>query len=271
MAEVDNKTEEGNKKESEEGSKAPEHKEEEKTLAGGFKSVEELETGFKDLETKLGTQGDELGQLREFQNQAYPIMDAVYGDEALMKGVRQKVEAKYGVGNSNQAVPQKESETNENGKTTETTEVKPDDRVSEHELFLRQIAINNFKTRYGLDKLPEGEYKPVEDALVKTMERWVQPGTKVPIEKVEPLLEDAWKIVKGDKLVEEKVLETVTRDRVNQQGTVGSMAAGSPESGGVELSEADRKFAEKLKVPLDKVRVYKERYAKGNFDSILED
>lgn len=271
MAEAKEEAKEAENGETKESPQAPEQNVEEKTLEGGFKSVGELETAYKDLQSKLGTQGDELGQLRDFQNQAYPIIDAVYGDQNLMKDVRQAVESKYGVGNSDQAVPQNQPETKENGKIVDKSSVKPDPRVSEHELFMRQIAINNFKTRYGLDKLPEEEYKPVEEALVNTMSRWVSPGTKVPIDKVEPLLEDAWKIVKGDKLVEEKVLETVAKDRVNQQATVGSISSGSPETGDVELSEADRQFAEKLNVPLERVKQYKKRYAEGNFGSILED
>ena len=269
MAEAKKEAEEAKTEEIKETPQAPEQKSEEKVLVGGFKTVAELETAYKDLESKLGTQGDELGQLRDFQNQAYPVIDAVYGDQNLLKEVRQAVESKYGVGNSDQAVPKDQAEIN--GKIVDKPPVKPDVRVSEHELFLRQIAINNFKTRYGLDKLPEAEYQPVEEALITTMSRWVQPGTKVPIDKVETYLEDAWKIVKGDKLVEEKVLETITKDRVNQQATVGSMSSGSTETEEVQLSEADRQFAEKLHVPLERVKQYKKRYAEGNFGSILEE
>jgi len=270
MAEAKKEAEEAKTEETQETPQAPEQSKEEKLLAGKYKSVDELESAYSEAQKSLGTLKDEVGQLRDFQNQAYPVIDVVYGDQELMKSVRQAVESKYGVGNSDQAVPQNQPEAKENGRSEDQSSLRPDPRVSEQELFLRQIAINNFKTRYGLDKLPDGEYKQVEDALVDTMSRWVSPGTKVPIDKVEPLLEDAWKIVKGEKLVEEKVLETVTKDRANQQATVGSMSSGSTEAEEVQLSEADRQFAEKLQVPLERVKQYKKRYSEGNFESIIE-
>ena len=111
MAEAKEEAKEAENGETKESPQAPEQNVEEKTLEGGFKSVGELETAYKDLQSKLGTQGDELGQLRDFQNQAYPIIDAVYGDQNLMKDVRQAVESKYGVGNSDQAVPQNQPDT----------------------------------------------------------------------------------------------------------------------------------------------------------------
>ena len=239
---------------------------EEKLLAGKYKSAEELEKAYLEEQSKIQEQGtrlnqqaEELGQLREFQSKTYPIIDAVYADQELMGKVRQAVDAKYGV------------PVEGNTETEKEEQPKVDPRAMATESFLRQQAISNFKARHGLDKLSMDDGKSVDEALMNTMARWIIPGQPIPLEKVDALLEDAYKIVRNDKLIEDKVFESLAEQRTNQQATVGQLSAGSPgEKSPIELSEEERSFARKLGVKEEDALEYKKRQAEGNFESIIK-
>jgi len=235
--------------------------EDKKVYNGKYNSVEDLEKAHSDLEQKLGQQGEDLNKLRQFQADAYPIIDVVYSNDEIMSQIRKAADAKY-------EAPQNQET---NGKTEEPAKVSQvDPKVKEQESYLRQQAIDDFKKKNGLDILSADDYSKVENALTDVMSRWIIPGTQVPLEKVSTLLTDAYSIVKTDKLVEDKVLESLATQQTNQRATMSPMSGEVTDDSGDQLTETERKFAEKLGVKSEDVKTYKERIAKGNEESIIK-
>jgi len=59
-------------------------KADEKLYLGKFKTPEDMEKSYQELEGKLSQQGEDLNKLRQFQADAYPIIDVVYGNDEIM-------------------------------------------------------------------------------------------------------------------------------------------------------------------------------------------
>lgn len=233
-----------------------------KVYNGKYNSVEELEKAHQELETKLGQQGDEVKTLRQFQAEVYPIVDIVYSDDKIMSDIRKAADTKY-----NAPTLDTKTETPENGKAVEA---KPDPRVSEQESFLRQQAIDAFKAKNGLNALPTEDYAKVEEQLTKVMSRWILPGQPVSIDRVGNLLEDAYSIVRNEKLVEDKVFESLANQQTNQRATMSPLSGSPSDDSGADLSEDERRIASKLGVKPEDAAFYKKRYAEGNDESIIK-
>lgn len=231
---------------------------EDKLYLGKFKTPEDMAKSFVELENKLSQQGEDLNKLRQFQSEAYPIIDIVYGNDEIMSQIRQAADAKY-------APPE---EPKENGKNEGDKTPQVDPKIREQEAYLRQRAIEDFKRKHGLEVLSTEDYSKVEEALTNVMGRWIIPGTQVPLDKVSNLLEDAYSIVRSDKLVEDKVLESLATSQTNQRATMSPMTGESPSDSGAELTETERKFAEKLGVKPEDVKTYKEKMAKDDIADI---
>lgn len=233
--------------------------EDKKVYNGKYESVDALEKAHSELEQKLGQQGEDLNKLRQYQADAEPIVDIVYSNDEIMSKVRQAADAKY-------APP--EEPIKENGKTKEEAP-KVDPKVASQEAYLRQKAIEDFKVKHGLQNIPAEDYTKVEEAITDVMGRWIIPGTTVPLDKVSNLLEDAYSLVRKDKLVEDKVLESLATQQTNQQATMSPMTGESPTDSGAELTEAEQLFSKKLGVKPEDVKAYKEKAAKED-ESIIK-
>lgn len=234
--------------------------EDKKLYNGKYTSVEELEKAHAEAESKIGQQGEDLKVLRQFQAEVYPIVDVVYGNDKIMSEIRQAVDAKY-------TSPQpQETESKENGRT----EVQPDPKAAQTEAYLRQRAIDDFKLKHGLEVLSREDYTKVEEQLTGVMSRWILPGQPVPLDRIGPLLDDAYSIVRNDKLVEDKVFESLATSQTNQRATMGSMQSSGSSDSGAELSDTERNFAIKLGIKPEDAALYKKRYAEGNDESIIK-
>lgn len=227
----------------------------EKVYNGKYNSVADLEKAYAEAEQKLGQQGEDLKNLRQFQAEVYPLVDVVYSNDEIMKQIRQAADAKY------------------NPPQTDNTEQKPqapDPKVAQQENYLRQRAIDDFKVKNGLDQLSTEDYSQVEKQLMDTMSRWVIPGQPVPLDRVNNLLEDAYSLIKNKKLVDDKVMESLANVQTNQRATMSPVQSSTTNDSGAELTEDERRLAEKLGVKPEDAAAYKKRYAEGNEESIIK-
>lgn len=199
-----------------------------KDLTGGkFDSPEDLAKAYKELETKLGEQGEEIRSVREFMSVAEPVFDVIKKDEKLSKAIENKL-SKSDDDDSNK--------TDAKDKVTDQEEVKS---------TARDMLRTQFESRHNFNKLPADEQKKLRNLIGKEIfELTGMDFERTDLRRLNSVLEKSYTLVKSgitDKSTQEALAEAEKTD----DGTISSL----PSSGGKTekvLSEKEASVAEKL-------------------------
>lgn len=201
----------------------------EELILGKYKSQDELVDAYKEAENKLGEQGDELRQGREFAQVVQPILDLIRNDPELFKQLDEKLRD----GKSDES-----SKADTKGK--ESTVVQGENRKAIADLMLAK-----FEEKYKIPQLsPEDARKlrgKVADQIYRTYGKVYH---EVDLTKLDAALEDAYLLANKDKLIEKSKLEgsdLATED----EGGIPSISS-SPGKGGTVLTSEEATVAEKL-------------------------
>jgi hypothetical protein len=205
-----------------------------KIVEGKFKSSEELAKAYKELENKLGEQGVELGQSREFVETVKPILELVRDDPALFAAVDAKLKQTMSPQNFQQVESQPNKSQEENKET------------------LSNLVIANFEKEYGIDTLPETERRAMRAKIGTAISEMTgMPMNKVDLRRLEGTLKNAYVLANKDNLVEKTKLEALIEAQANEEAGISSLRSSAKNTEEITLTPEQARVAQKMGLTKD--------------------
>ena len=210
---------------------------EEELILGKFKTQEDLEKSYKELEKKQGGFADverERDEYRRYATQVQPVIDQIERDEDLANIVREKMGLKTTEKTDEKTQPQ-----------VEVQEVK--DRLSRIEGKDRVDTVRNFEKKYGIDALEKDAQKDMRRRIEGRLNKWGKSARGGNSTELAGLLEDAYALENNNEQIEQARNEAIIKTRQNELGITGNgnaMQVASPTT--VSLSPDERDTAQKM-------------------------
>lgn len=199
-------------------------------LLGKFKSEKELAKAYKELESKLGEQSEEVRRSKEFAQVVQPVLDAIRDDPELFKKLDEKLRQKDQSSDSPDA-PAKSN------KATGQDEVR--DAASE-------LIRAKFEERHGINKLPSDKQKAMRQRIGDIIyELTGETYANVDLRRLGPVLENAYILANKDELIEKSKLEALAEAGETEKATMPGIPS-SPGKGDGALSSEETEIASKL-------------------------
>lgn len=212
------------------GDKQEKESEPKDKILGKFKSVDDLEKAYKEAEEKIGKQGDELRQSREFTQVVQPLIDEIRNDPELFKQLDEKLRSKD---------------------TDAKTQDKPSDgdkKVVDQETraATSDILLAKFEEKHGIDKLPADEKKDMRQKVGDVVYRLTGARLEgVDLRRLGPVLEDAYILANKDALIEKSKLEALASAKEADEASIPGMPSSSGKTD-TTLSSEEAETADKL-------------------------
>ena len=197
---------------------------------GKFKSVEDLAKAYKEAESKIGEQGQEVSQVREFMSIAQPVFDVIRDDPELFKTIDEKLRN-----------PKTDKAESKDDKTTDQDDVRT---------TTRQMIIDSFENKYNISKLSADEQKSIRNTIGNVVSELT--GTsydRIDLRRLNSVLENAYVLAKN-RIKDKSTLEALEEAEKAEEGSISSI----PSSGGKEgpnLTPDEASVAEKLGLSRD--------------------
>jgi len=205
----------------------PEKKEE--LILGKYKTQDELVAAYKEAEAKLGEQGDELRQSREFAQVVQPILDLIRSDPELFKQLDEKLR---------KGEPTATDKTDTKGKESATVQ-------GESKRAIADLILARFEDKYKISQLPPEEARKLRGKIADQIYRsHGKVYYEVDLTKLGTALEDAYLLANKDKLIEKSKLEGASSAQ-EVEGGIPSISS-SPGKESPTLTPEEAKVAEKL-------------------------
>lgn len=198
-----------------------------KLTGGKFKSAEDLAKAYRELEKKLGEQGEEIKNSRQFAALVQPLLEEIKNDPQLFSELDSRLQRKTQFPDTKSQPKDKESKTQD-----ETRNV------------LLDMQISRFEEKFGISKMdPEARAELRSKIGNKVLELTGKPFNSVDLQKLPKVLENAYALVKG------KVADKSSPDvRSAEAGDEGGIPSVPSSTGKTEetLSPEAAEIAEKL-------------------------
>lgn len=205
-------------------------KEDWKEIVGNkYASEADLAKAYKDLETKLGTQSEEIRKTREFAEVVNPLLEEIRNDPEIFKTLDEKLRKRSQPDNSQ----------------PEASKDVKDDRVDETRAIASDLILTRFEEKHGIDKLPDSERVQMRADIGKVIEQLTGKSFgNVDLRQLNAVLENAYLIANKDKLVNKEALI----------GATDASIPGIPSSSGKSeagLTSEEARVAERLGLTRD--------------------
>lgn len=190
-----------------------------------YKTPEELAKAHKELETKLGSQSEEIRKTKEFAEIVNPILEEIRNDPELFDALDKKLRSKDQPDNS-----QPKDSAN--------------DKVDDVRSVASDLILQRFEEKYGITKLPLEEQAALRGNIGDAITRLTGKSfNQVDLRQLSNVLEDAYIIANKDKLINKEALVEAT----------GSIPSIPTSSGTTEetLTSQEARVAEKLGLTRD--------------------
>ena len=150
-------------------------------LTGGkFDSPEKLAKAYKELESKLGEQSNEVKEVREYMSVAQPVFDVIKNDPELFKTIDQKLRG---------GLDSKDSDKADADTTTNQEDVRD---------TTRNMVMASFENKHGINKLSADEQKTLKNAIgVEISELTGTSYKEVDLRRLGSVLEKAYILAKN--------------------------------------------------------------------------
>lgn len=240
-------------------------KEEENEKEAPEKEEKSPDDRVTELEKKLGEVSDTINQQNEFIQGASVVINTLAYNPELRTKFQEVYQKQQGVVPQGQEPSQQQQQVPEKKDASGSKQGGDDElsrKVDEVAISRREEIVRNFEDKVGISKLKESERSEARKKLEGYFNRFGMSVKTNPLPSLQENLESAWVGTNVDKLREEGKLEGIASFRTNQQGEMGTLSGGVPESSGSEdkLSEKQRSWAEKLGVDASKAeKTYKSR------------
>lgn len=208
---------------------------EEKLILGKFKSVEDLEKSYKELETKMGghvkTEA-ELKELRDFRDQVAPFLIFATQDTETVE----KYKKSFG--------------------TSEDKAIKKDAPSSGESQAITEVAlategriISDFEKEHGFDGLTDEDKTSLRQTMGKFMGGWLSGTgrTRPSLTELPNFLEQAYTLAGAEKM-RKRAKDEGAAEAYNAQLANGGVFSSAParKTNKIELSADERKIAKKM-------------------------
>jgi len=205
-----------------------------------FNNEEDLAKAYHDLETKLGTQGDELGKAKEFAIVVQPLLEVVRDDPELFAQIDKKIRAKSEPTSQNNTPAKKEEAAN------------PEIRD-----FASDLVIARFEEKYAIKELPPEEQKGLRTKIGDLVyELTGVPLTKVDLRRLSGILDKVYILANKDKLVKQEVLEAQMSANGNKSAEISSLPSKQGKGENESLTPEETRVATRMGLT-------KEQYLEG--------
>lgn len=214
------------------------------------KPIEEVVKAYLEAEKKLSEVSTRASKAEEYEKtlqQWTQLGRIIEGNTALYKAVEEEVRKVSG--------------------NTETKTPQDDTKVA-----MQDIIINDFEKNYGLDTLSAEKRQVIHRRIGEEVAGLYDPTGKtkyydavreIPTSKLRTYLDKAYKLATIDDAEERGRLEGMLQVRQNSEASMGSMSASSGQSGGVELTEAERATAKKMGIAEKDYATMKQKIQEG--------
>ncbi len=202
-----------------------------KNLEG--KSQNDLIKMYGELERKIGEQGTELGQKRQFEKEMGVVLQAIYANPDVKSGVEKEMQKILGV------EPKKNGET----KGDESREV------------LEGQIIGGFLERKGLYALPQEEQAQAVNGIARELREMLDPsgkktneqiGKEIDLRNLPVYLEKAYTLANRDGEIQKAVKTGLAKAGVGRAGIIGGIQSSGNVNESETLSEDERHVAKRL-------------------------
>lgn len=198
-----------------------------KKLLGKYESPEELETAYRDLESKLGQQSEEVRQSREFATVVQPLLDEIRSDPELFKQLDEKLRQK-------------------SQPTTPTSQALPTSDQGEMRNVALDLILARFEEKHSIDRMSPEERKTMRQSIGDTVfDLTGQPLNSVDLRRLSSVLDNAYILANKDKLIERSKLEALAQARDVEGAAFSSMPSSQGKSEETLTSE-EATVAEKM-------------------------
>jgi len=190
---------------------------------GKYKTVEALAKAYKESESLMGKQSEEVKQVREFMSVAQPVFDVIKDDPTLFKAIDEKLR---------KDTPK---DADAKDKTTNQEEV-----VS----ATRDVLRMRFEEQHNFSKLSADEQKKLRSAIGNEIfELTGKDINGIDLRRLSPVLEKAYVLAKNG------ITDKSTKEAIDKADKTDASISSIPSSGGKsegQLSPEEAKVAEKL-------------------------
>jgi small-conductance mechanosensitive channel len=203
----------------------------EEKLLGKFKTEQELAESYKELESKLGEQGEEVRQAREFAQVVQPLLEEIRDDPELFKQLEERLEKRTS--------PTADTKAKANGdeKTAQQEEMRA---------FASDTILAKFEERHGIDKLSTDERKALKQKIGSTVKELTGKTIDgIDLRRLESVLNNAYILANKDDLVSKSKLEALASDKEVDEASFPSIPS-SPGKGEPVLTAEETRVAEKM-------------------------
>lgn len=258
------------KKEEKEEKEKKEEKKEIKEEKEEEKETPSADERFANLEKKLGEQGNYLGQIQPFIDGASAVINTIAGSPELTKAFRKELKEKYPELGGKELGEEGEESKEKKVTPPPSDEIKA--TVDDVAASQRHKIIQDFESRYGIDKMKEEEQKTVRGKVAGFFADFGWKITTMPLKTLGSNLERAYIATHAEKLREEGKLEGLTKARETELGTMKTISGGGvPPAGEEELTEKQKEWGKKLGAKEeDMVKRYKARDEEATRPSAAE-
>lgn len=202
----------------------------------GFKEKGAVWTSYKEAESKISKQGEELSKYKEFAESANPILELISNDPELLEKVRAKA--------SGTPEPPKDIKNDDK-------ETPPPVDASARAVLKNQI-VSQFEKDTGIARLDDETRKTVRKAIGNAMARWVKPGEELPIEGLREIFDDALILAQNKDSKLKTLMSEVAES--NNDGAFSSMPSGGSKSDDIQLTAEQIKVASKMPGGVEKYK-----------------
>lgn len=210
---------------------------------------------FAKLEEKLGKQGKEFEEMKEFVDGASIVINTLAFNPELKEAFQKKVKEQYGVVGGGQEPGKKEPEGRKKAEDNDvpSEQLKAvDNRVNSMEVSQRDRIVDDFEVEFGISKLPTEKKAEARKKVATFIGDFGYKVQTLPLPILKKSLEKAYVGTHAEELREKGKLEGFTQAKANEAGVMTSISGGSPLKGSPnKMSDGQIEWAKKLGVDPD--------------------
>lgn len=228
--------------------------------SGNSSEVENLKKQLKDAQSKIGEQAEQLKVAQGYIREANELGELILENEDLKSNVQKAWNKKYGRYADDDKQKNKGSDQKKDTGVEDAKIKEYDERIKGVETTTRKATIKNIEDRLGLSQMSAEERKEARTKIGEYLADFGQSVSDVPLEKLDTVMEKAYKAVNLEQAAEEGNLKTMAQQYTNLSGAVGGLKSRNidEEEAESDLTPEQKKWAEKFGVDKGKAKELKD-------------
>lgn len=217
-----------------------------------FKSHEEAERSYKELERKLGEHSKEVEEARKLKDQTEVMLKAIWSDPDTYRQVESAINKFV----SGEELPDTRKPDKKGGEGAKGTSVSPE--MADLRKAEENRILGEFNRELGYDSLPDKERQEKFTQTAVVLAELLDPSGKksvkeivnsISLDKLPKYLRYAHRVAHTQEIAEQAKRSALISNEENRAASIGSFAASSGKTGsGVTLTNREREVARKMHI-----------------------